>query len=33
MIPGKAIARDVNHILTNGFGFGGVNASAVFSKV
>jgi 3-oxoacyl-[acyl-carrier-protein] synthase II len=32
MIPGKAIARDVNHILTNGFGFGGVNASAVFSK-
>ncbi len=33
MIPGKAIARDVDHVLTNGFGFGGVNASAVFSKV
>ncbi|TYC51220.1 beta-ketoacyl-ACP synthase II [Rhodobacterales bacterium] len=33
MIPGKAIARDVSHVLTNGFGFGGVNASAVFSKI
>ncbi|MEO9527893.1 beta-ketoacyl-ACP synthase II [Roseibium sp.] len=33
MIPGKAMARDVSHVLTNGFGFGGVNASAVFSKV
>jgi len=33
LIPGKAIAREVNHILTNGFGFGGVNASAVFSRV
>ncbi|PVB60610.1 beta-ketoacyl-ACP synthase II [Labrenzia sp. 011] len=33
MIPGKAIAREVSHVLTNGFGFGGVNASAVFSKV
>jgi 3-oxoacyl-[acyl-carrier-protein] synthase II len=33
MIPGQAIAREVNHVLTNGFGFGGVNASAVFSKV
>ncbi len=33
MIPGKAITREVSHVLTNGFGFGGVNASAVFSKV
>ncbi|WP_299811825.1 beta-ketoacyl-ACP synthase II [uncultured Roseibium sp.] len=33
MIPGKAIAREVSHVLTNGFGFGGVNASAVFSKI
>lgn len=33
MIPDRAIARQVDHILTNGFGFGGVNASAVFSKV
>jgi 3-oxoacyl-[acyl-carrier-protein] synthase II len=33
MIPGKAISREVNHVLTNGFGFGGVNASAVFSRV
>ncbi|WP_422375428.1 beta-ketoacyl-ACP synthase II [Roseibium sp.] len=33
LVPGKAIAREVNHILTNGFGFGGVNASAVFSRV
>ncbi|MBO6892478.1 MAG: beta-ketoacyl-ACP synthase II [Roseibium sp.] len=33
MIPGKAIERQVDHVLTNGFGFGGVNASAVFSKV
>ncbi|WP_417671714.1 beta-ketoacyl-ACP synthase II [Roseibium sp.] len=33
LVPGKAIARQVDHVLTNGFGFGGVNASAVFSKV
>ncbi|MBD1548040.1 beta-ketoacyl-ACP synthase II [Roseibium aggregatum] len=33
LIPGKAIVRKVDHILTNGFGFGGVNASAVFSRV
>jgi 3-oxoacyl-[acyl-carrier-protein] synthase II len=33
LVPGKAMAREVDHILTNGFGFGGVNASAVFSKV
>jgi len=33
MIPGKAIAREVSHVLTNGFGFGGVNASAVFSRI
>lgn len=33
LIPGKAIARKVDHILTNGFGFGGVNASAVFSRI
>ncbi|MEP4030237.1 beta-ketoacyl-ACP synthase II [Roseibium polysiphoniae] len=33
LIPGKAIQRSVDHILSNGFGFGGVNASAVFSRV
>ena len=33
MIPGTAIGRQVDHVLTNGFGFGGVNASAVFSRV
>ena len=33
LVPGQAIARSVEHILTNGFGFGGVNASAVFSRV
>ncbi|MBN9669548.1 beta-ketoacyl-ACP synthase II [Roseibium aggregatum] len=33
MVPGKAVAREVSHVLTNGFGFGGVNASAVLSKV
>jgi 3-oxoacyl-[acyl-carrier-protein] synthase II len=33
LIPGSAISRQVDHILTNGFGFGGVNASAVFSRV
>jgi len=33
LIPGKAIERPVDHILSNGFGFGGVNASAVFSRV
>lgn len=32
LVPGKAISRQVDHILTNGFGFGGVNASAVFSR-
>lgn len=32
-IPGSAISRQVDHILTNGFGFGGVNASAVFSRI
>ncbi|MET1414513.1 beta-ketoacyl-ACP synthase II [Roseibium sp. HPY-6] len=33
MVPGKSIDRQVDHVLTNGFGFGGVNASAVFSRV
>lgn len=33
LVPGKALLRQVDHILTNGFGFGGVNASAVFSRV
>lgn len=33
LIQGKAIIRAVDHILTNGFGFGGVNASAVFSRI
>ncbi len=32
-IPGQALSRQVDHILSNGFGFGGVNASAVFSRV
>ncbi|MBO0345151.1 beta-ketoacyl-ACP synthase II [Roseibium sp. CAU 1637] len=31
-VPGQALARDVTHILSNGFGFGGVNTSAVFSR-
>ena len=31
-LPGKGMARQVDHILSNGFGFGGVNASAVFSR-
>ncbi|GAA0777321.1 beta-ketoacyl-[acyl-carrier-protein] synthase II [Roseibium denhamense] len=33
LVPDTAIKRDVSHILTNGFGFGGVNASAVFSRI
>ncbi|WP_420411410.1 beta-ketoacyl-ACP synthase II [Roseibium sp.] len=33
LVPDKAIDRQVDHVLTNGFGFGGVNASAVFSRV
>lgn len=33
LVPDKAIARSVDHVLTNGFGFGGVNASAVFSRI
>lgn len=33
LVPDTAIARSVDHVLTNGFGFGGVNASAVFSRI
>ncbi|MEP1931399.1 MAG: beta-ketoacyl-ACP synthase II [Roseibium sp.] len=33
LVPGKAAAKELSHVLTNGFGFGGVNASAVFSKI
>jgi 3-oxoacyl-[acyl-carrier-protein] synthase II len=33
LVPDKAISRQVDHVLTNGFGFGGVNASAVFSRI
>lgn len=33
LVPDKAIDRQVDHVLTNGFGFGGVNASAVFSRL
>lgn len=32
LIPDTGLARPVDHILSNGFGFGGVNASAVFSR-
>ncbi|WP_208995009.1 beta-ketoacyl-ACP synthase II [Roseibium hamelinense] len=32
LIPDVGIERHVDHVLSNGFGFGGVNASAVFSN-
>ncbi|MGJ8527669.1 beta-ketoacyl-ACP synthase II [Maritalea sp.] len=31
--PNKPTEWDVKHVLSNGFGFGGVNASLIFSKV
>lgn len=32
LVPGSAIKKSVDHVLSNGFGFGGVNASVVFSR-
>jgi 3-oxoacyl-[acyl-carrier-protein] synthase II len=33
VIPNEARRRTVNHVMSNGFGFGGTNASLVFSRV
>jgi 3-oxoacyl-[acyl-carrier-protein] synthase II len=33
LAPNKPIDWDVKHVLSNGFGFGGVNASLIFSKI
>ncbi|MTH96582.1 beta-ketoacyl-ACP synthase II [Roseibium sp. RKSG952] len=33
LIQGQGLKRPVDHIISNGFGFGGVNAAAIFSKV
>lgn len=33
LIPGRARTRDVRHALSNGFGFGGVNASLIVSRM
>ena len=32
LVPHKAKAKDLRHVLVNAFGFGGVNAALVFSK-
>jgi 3-oxoacyl-[acyl-carrier-protein] synthase II len=32
-VPNTARAQSVEHVLCNGFGFGGVNASLVFSRL
>lgn len=32
LVPHKAIERNVDHILSNSFGFGGTNISLIFSK-
>ncbi|MDB5527856.1 MAG: fabF [Devosia sp.] len=33
LVPHKAKAKDLRHVLVNAFGFGGVNAALVFSRV
>ncbi|WP_415158005.1 beta-ketoacyl-ACP synthase II [Maritalea sp.] len=33
LVPNKPKEWDIKHVLSNGFGFGGVNASLIFSKV
>ncbi|MEH2476889.1 3-oxoacyl-[acyl-carrier-protein] synthase II [Nitrobacteraceae bacterium AZCC 2146] len=33
LIRGKALAMKIDHVLSNGFGFGGVNASVVLRKM
>ncbi len=31
--PNKAVQREINYVLNNGFGFGGHNASVIFKKI
>lgn len=31
-IPNEAISKNINYVLSNGFGFGGHNASLIFKK-
>lgn len=33
LAPNKAVKREINHVLSNSFGFGGTNASLVIGKV
>lgn len=33
LVRGRARAAESNHVLSNAFGFGGVNAALVFSRV
>ncbi|MDB4977803.1 MAG: 3-oxoacyl-[acyl-carrier-protein] synthase [Myxococcaceae bacterium] len=33
LVPGSARTRDLRYVLSNSFGFGGTNASLIFSKV
>jgi 3-oxoacyl-[acyl-carrier-protein] synthase II len=33
LIPNQGRSQTVNHALCNGFGFGGVNAALILSKV
>ena len=32
-VPNQAREKNVTHALTNGFGFGGVNAALIVSKI
>jgi 3-oxoacyl-[acyl-carrier-protein] synthase II len=31
--PNKAVQREINYVLNNGFGFGGHNATVIFKKI
>ena len=33
LVPKKSLTREVNSALSNSFGFGGTNASLIFTKV
>ena len=33
LIRGQARKMKIDHVLSNGFGFGGVNASVIFRKI
>ena len=33
LVANKSIKKEINHALSNSFGFGGTNASLIFSKI